>query len=103
MAQTKFRLNTEENQKDDEITHAHTQKVKVKKTVKKEQESGFLSKLTSPLSSSANLSVHLIKLFEIMTPTQKQQLIDYAQKDGRTASCVIKEVLIEKDIIQESY
>ena len=99
MAQTKFKLNTEQKQKNDEVTHAHTQKKSVRKPIKQE-EGGFFSKLTSPISSSANLSVHLIKLFEIMTPTQKQQLIDYATKDDKTASCVIKEVLIEQGIIE---
>ena len=101
MAQTKFKLNTKQTQKNDDITHAHTQKTSVRKPIKKEEEGGFLSKLTAPLSSSANLSVHLIKLFEIMSPAQKQQLIDYATQDDKTASCVIKEVLIEQGIIED--
>jgi len=51
--------------------------------------------------SGVNLTVHMIKFFEILTPRQKQQLINYAQKDDKTAGCVIKEILIEKGIIEE--
>ncbi len=99
MAQTKFKLNTEEDQG---ITHAHThvKETKKKPTFKEEPHRGSIAKSIFSISSGANLSVHLIKLFEILTPTQKQQLMDYADKDDRTASCVIKEALVEQGIIQ---
>ena len=99
MAQTKFKLHVKEEE--NEITHAHTQKTKIKKPIKREQTGGIFSKFSSPISSSVNLSVHLIKLFEIMTPSQKEQLVDYAKQDGKTAACVIKDVLIEQGIIEE--
>ncbi len=101
MAQTKFKLHTEEEQG---VTHAHTHAIKEPKkkpTFVKEPQRNALAKSIFSISSGANLSVHLIKLFEILTPTQKKQLVDYADRDDRTASCVIKEALIEQGIIQE--
>jgi len=104
MAQTKFKLNIEEDKNNNDVTHAHAQKIqkeKVRQPIRREQSNGFFSKLSSPISSSMNLSVHLIKLFEIMTPVQKQQLVDFATKDDKTAACVIKEVLIEQGVIED--
>ena len=91
MAQTKFKLN--DNIHEADITHAHTQT--------KEPKNTPLDIKGSTMLSGVNLTVHMIKFFEILTPRQKQQLINYAQKDDKTASCVIKEILIEKGIIEE--
>ena len=98
MAQTKFKLHVEA---EDSITHAHAQNEQIKQTVQKEEKTTPIEINGSVLTAGVNLGVHLIKLFEILTPTQKQQLIEYAKKDDRTASCVIKEVLIQKGIIEE--
>ncbi len=96
MAQTKFKLHVEA---EDSITHAHAQNEQIKQTVQEKSTVTPIETNGSSLTSGINLGVHLIKLFEILTPTQKQQLIEYAAKDDRTASCVIKEVLIQKGII----
>lgn len=100
MAQTKFKLNTEEDQG---ITHAHThpKEQKVKKTFEATPEKSTIAKSLFSITSGASLCVHLIKLFEILTPTQKSQLIEHATKDDKTASCVIKETLIAQGIIEE--
>jgi len=104
MAQTKFKLHTEA---EETVTHAHAQNEKIEEVVESETTKNKVKSNITPepangslISSSVNLGIHLIKLFEILTPTQKQQLINYAQKDDKTASCVIKELLIEKGIIQ---
>ena len=98
MAQTKFKLNTEE---EDGITHAHAQNEQIKQAAIDEPSITPIQTTGSCLTSGLNLGVHMIKLFEILSPTQKQQLIEYAQLDDRTASCVIKELLIEKGIIEQ--
>ena len=91
MSQTKFKLNSEEQEH--KVTHAHTQEVK--KPISTPSSSKGI-----PLLSGAKLSVHLIRLFEILTPLQKQQLVDYATENDKTASCVIKELLEKEGIIQ---
>ncbi len=97
MAQTKFKLNLED---EDVVTHAHTQNTKSKKIFEEEPQRNSLSKATFSLSTGIDLSIHLLKLFEILTPTQKKQLIEHAKKDDKTASCIIKEALITQDIIE---
>ena len=104
MAQTKFKLHTEA---EETVTHAHAQNEKIEEEVVSDSTKNETKSTLTPqqangslISSSVNLGIHLLKLFEILTPTQKQQLIDYAQKDDKTASCVIKELLIEKGIIE---
>jgi len=97
MAQTKFKLNSNE---DHVVTHAHTQTKKVKKEPVEQKERGILSATSFSISSGLNLSVHLIKLFEILSPVQKQQLVEYATKNDKTASCVIKDALIEQGVIE---
>ncbi len=97
MAQTKFKLNTNE---DHVITHAHTQTKKVKKEPEQKESKGVISSTAFSISSGINLSIHLIKLFEILSPIQKQQLVDNAVKNDKTASCVIKDALIEQGIIE---
>ncbi len=91
MAQTKFKLNS--TTKEQNKTHAHTQANQIKDKP--------LDVEGSTMLSGVNLSVQMIKFFEILSPRQKQQLINYAKKDDRTASCVIKELLIQKGIIEE--
>ena len=91
MAQTKFKLNVEH---DDAITHAHIQKEPSREKNTPIDIKGI------PLLSGIDLSVHLIKLFEILSPTQKKQLVEYAKLNDKTASCVIKEVLISQGIIE---
>jgi len=106
MAQSKFKLNSKE---EDGLTHAHTQTIEPKESVKEvkkaplkndESENGLLSCFGS-LSAGAGLAVHMIKLFEILTPVQKNALIEYAKADDKTASCVIKELLLKEGIIEE--
>ena len=82
MGKAKFnKLNSDNEVK---TTHADLQKKKrgrpVGSKVKKEQ-------------ANVSLSVAL-------TPTQKQQLIEYAAQDDRTAGYIIKKLLIEKGIIE---
>ncbi len=91
MAQTKFKLSSDIQTPD--LTHAHTQTNHKTNTP--------LDITGSTMLSGVNLSVGMIKFFEILSPRQKQQLLNYAQKDDRTASCVLKELLIEKGIIEE--
>ncbi len=102
MAQSKFKLNAKE---EDGITHAHTQTTKVKSpnptSNPTEEESCKLFQFAFKVSSSVDLGVNLIKLFEILTPIQKKQFVEYAKKDDRTASCVIKELLIKEGIIED--
>lgn len=85
MAKAKFeKLDKKNNQ--DETTHADLQKTKIGRPVgsktKKEQ---------------ANVSLSVA-----FTPSQKQELIDYAKKDDRTAGYVIKKLLIKEGIISKS-
>ncbi len=98
MAQTKFKLHTEENT---EVTHAHAQHEKIHQTIKDEIKITPIDTKGTPVLSGINLGISLIKLFEILTPTQKQQLLEYAQKDDKTASCIIKELLVEKGIVEK--
>ncbi len=84
MAKAKFnKLNTENDTK---VTHADLQRKKpgrpIGSSVKKEQ-------------ANVSLSVAL-------TPTQKQQLISYADKDDRTAGYIIKKLLIKEGIIESN-
>ncbi len=91
MAQNKFKLNSKTNE--EELTHAHTQT--------KEKMLSPIDVKGSLILSGVNLSVSMIKFFEILSPRQKQQLLNYAELDDRTAGCVIKELLIQKGIIEE--
>ena len=84
MAKAKFnKLNSDNETK---TTHADLQKKKpgrpIGSSVKKEQ-------------ANVSLSVAL-------TPTQKKQLIEYADKDDRTAGYIIKKLLIENGIIEQN-
>jgi len=80
----KFQVLSKE--KKTQTTHADLQKKKVGRPanskVKKEQ-------------ANVSLSVAL-------TPTQKKQLIEYAEADDRTAGYIIKKLLIEKGIIESN-
>ncbi len=100
MAQTKFKLNTEEEAG---ITHAHThvKEQPIKKEYQEVPEKSGISKSIFSMTAGASLSVHLIKLFEILTPAQKTQLVENALKNDKTASCVIKETLIKQGIIED--
>jgi len=98
MAQTKFKLNSTE---EEGVTHAHAQMKKVKTPAPKEDESCALYRAAFRVSSGVDLGVHLIKLFEILTPVQKKQFVDYAKEEDKTGSCVIKELLIQEGIIQD--
>jgi len=98
MAQTKFKLNVEE---EESITHAHAQNEQIKETQKVEKKLTPMKVSGVPLLAGFNLGSHLLTLFEIMTPTQKQQLIKYSESEYKQASEVIKELLIEKGIIEE--
>jgi len=98
MAQTKFKLNVS---KEESITHAHAQSEQLKEAPKEEKKLTPMKVSGIPLLSGFNLSSHLLTLFEIMTPTQKQQLIKYSESQYKQASDVIKELLIEKGIIEE--
>jgi hypothetical protein len=97
MAQTKFKLHVEEQES---VTHAHAQHEQIKQSTNEQASITPIETQGSYLTSGVNLGIHLIKLFEILSPTQKQQLIEYAQKDDKTASCVIKDLLIQKGIIE---
>lgn len=55
-----------------------------------------------PLGSKVKQEQANVSLSVALTPTQKQQLIDYAEKDDRTAGYIIKKLLIEKGIIESN-
>jgi hypothetical protein len=98
MAQTKFKLHTDE---EDTITHAHAQQKKVNTPIDIQASKTSAASLAFSISSGVELSVHLIKLFEILSAVQKKQLIEYAKKDDKTASCIIKDLLVESGIIEQ--
>ena len=106
MAQSKFKLNSQE---EEGLTHAHTQTIQPKETpqevkkarVENNENSGGIISCFASLNAGAGLAVHMIKLFEILTPTQKNALVEYAKADEKTASCVIKELLLKEGIIEE--
>jgi len=107
MAQSKFKLNSKE---EDGLTHAHTQTIEPKvtpsqklksKPLKRDENSNGILSCFAALNAGAGLAVHMIKLFEILTPAQKNALVEYAKADDKTASCVIKELLLKEGIIEE--
>ena len=53
-----------------------------------------------PTGSKVKQEQANVSLSVALTPTQKKQLIDYADKDDRTAGYIIKKLLIEKGIIE---
>lgn len=53
-----------------------------------------------PMGSSVKKEQANVSLSVALTPTQKKQLIEYADKDDRTAGYVIKKLLIENGIIE---
>jgi len=54
------------------------------------------------MGSSVKKEQANVSLSVALTPTQKQQLIEYADKDDRTAGYVIKKLLIEEGIIESN-
>jgi hypothetical protein len=52
-----------------------------------------------PVGSKSKNEPANVSLSVAFTPTQKQQLIDYAKEDDRTAGYIIKKLLIKEGII----
>jgi len=55
-----------------------------------------------PVGSKIKKEQSNVSLSVAFTPSQKQQLIDYAEQDDRTAGYVIKKLLIKEGIISEN-
>ena len=53
-----------------------------------------------PANSKVKKEQANVSLSVALTPTQKQQLIEYAEKDDRSAGYIIKKLLIEHGIIE---
>jgi len=53
-----------------------------------------------PFGSKVKKEQSNVSLSVALTPTQKNQLIEYAAKDDRTAGYIIKKLLIENGIIK---
>ena len=87
MAQSKFKIN---NTNQDIQTHADLQKE-------------IISKPKAPIGRPKGTKVKKeqsnVSLSVAFTPSQKQQLIDYAEQDDRTAGYIIKKLLIKEGII----
>ena len=84
MAKAKFnKLNSDNETK---TTHADLQKKKPGR----------------PMGSSVKKEQANVSLSVALTPTQKKQLIEYADKDDRTAGYIIKKLLIENGIIEQN-
>jgi len=84
MAKAKFnKLNSDNETK---TTHADLQKKKPGR----------------PMGSSVKKEQANVSLSVALTPTQKKQLIAYADKDDRTAGYIIKKLLIENGIIEQN-
>ncbi|WP_455756430.1 hypothetical protein [Sulfurimonas sp.] len=77
------KLNSDEKEK---TTHADLQKKKPGR------QPGSKTK-----EEQANVSLSVA-----LTPSQKKQLVEYAQQDDRTAGYVIKKLLIKEGIIEEN-
>ena len=93
MAKAKFNSNVVINEKNSDIkTHADLQKES-----SKDKPTIGRPKGTTTKTEQANVSLSVA-----FTPSQKQQLIDYAKEDDRTAGYVIKKLLIKEGIISES-
>lgn len=55
-----------------------------------------------PVGSKTKKEQSNVSLSVAFTATQKQELIDYAQEDDRTAGYVIKKLLIKEGIISDN-
>ena len=55
-----------------------------------------------PIGSKTKKEQSNVSLSVAFTPSQKQQLIEYAQEDDRTAGYVIKKLLIKEGIISDN-
>ena len=55
-----------------------------------------------PIGSKTKKEQSNVSLSVAFTPTQKQELIAYAQEDDRTAGYVIKKLLIKEGIISDN-
>jgi hypothetical protein len=89
MARTNFnKLTTNNNSKT--TTHADLQKANKKTTIGR------------PIGSKTKKEQSNVSLSVAFTPSQKQQLIEYAQLDDRTAGYVIKKLLIKEGIIEDN-
>ena len=89
------------------MAQADTNKFKVKniKTDKNETTHATLQekkKSGRPVGSGTKKEQSNVSLSVAFTPTQKQELIDYAQEDDRTAGYVIKKLLIKEGIISDN-
>jgi len=88
MAREQFNKLNKNNSKP--TTHADLQKEVSKPTIGR-------PKGTTRKKEQANASLSVA-----FTPSQKQQLIDYAAQDDRTAGYVIKKLLIKEGIISDN-
>ena len=55
-----------------------------------------------PVGSKVKKEQANVSLSVALTPTQKSQLIEYADKDDRTAGYIIKKLLIDNGIIESN-
>lgn len=91
MAKAKFgKLNNSNS--NDKTTHADLQ-INITEPAKK---------VGRPLGSKVKKEQANASLTVAFTPTQKDDLINFANKDDRTAGYIIKKLLIENGIIQDN-
>lgn len=96
MAKAKFD-NLNKQNSIEQKTHADLQKENNNKTEQKDKPT-----IGRPVGSKSKAEQANVSLSVAFTPSQKQQLIDYAKEDDRTAGYIIKKLLIEKGIIDAS-
>jgi len=83
------------------ITSNNTQEPKTHADLQKESSRNKPT-IGRPIGSKSKVEQANVSLSVAFTPSQKQQLMDYAKEDDRTAGYVIKKLLIEKGIIDAS-
>ncbi len=96
MAKEKFNKLAIQNNSEQK-THADLQKENNIKTEQKDKPT-----IGRPVGSKSKDEQANVSLSVAFTPTQKQQLIDYAKEDDRTAGYIIKKLLIKEGIIDAS-
>ena len=96
MAKEKFNKISIQNNSQ-EKTHADLQKENITKSEQQDKPTIGRPKGTKTKVQQANASLSVA-----FTPDQKQQLIDHAKSDDRTAGYIIKKLLIKEGLISES-